>query len=194
MGLDEELWLTNNFLFITNFTAYSQNFGCLVIPTKIGQSNCTLIFGVSNDSTTTVEFVNVILSASPNFHFNVESGWFPAYSGAKTESLQKGSVSTNEIQEWGYSPPFTLVPRTGNELSPIEVDIPDESSGWPLLQISIKAKDSPDLVVRFGISFIRIKTTNSFRPFMVLENNQTNGTQWISWVEVSNNILKQIEK
>jgi hypothetical protein len=162
------LWLTNDFLMVTNFGSLTKCSGCLTLPLQPQESNTSLIFSVF--SSIFAEDAEIAVSFPTNFGVMPEHGWNQFFQ----QDFTVRSNATNMSQTWGLSMREPMFPNDGYMLP--KLIITNTASLFPNsnniiheigFSLSIKAKNLPVEALVFSIVFIPVKPeeTNA-KPFV----------------------------
>ncbi|HEX3857862.1 MAG TPA: hypothetical protein VHY30_11270 [Verrucomicrobiae bacterium] len=188
---DSTVILTNDFLFAAHFEN-SKNFpnghflfharadGCIVIPVQSGESNKVFNFLVHNDSSITVNDLDVSVGFSKNLGWLADQKWHESVISLYPQG--KWKLDITNLQCWVMQSPWVLFPFDSWHLPPITNDFnpndfnpayfsPTNKSG--LVQIDVRSTDFERLIL--ANIMIVPAPSNFSKPFVARMKQGTDG-------------------
>lgn len=161
--------LTNDFLFVRNFTNAVDGGKVLLIPIVPGTSNVTIQFSVVNNWTGIVSDAEVVLSSVPSLNCLKNDFWEPSY---VTDSEEIGKA-------WTTFCPRPLYVGDRLPLGPLELSASHRAqvaAPYPVhMLIRANKQHKPLVWISFGLTFVTSTSVSNTGIYRAINPEPTNG-------------------
>jgi hypothetical protein len=188
---DSEVFLTNDVLFmyriskagdLTNGSVLFRGTanGCLIIPVQPGESNIVFNFIAENDSPIKVNDLEVGIGLPKDWKYGLDSTkWHEA---GQHLIIPGWKIVIMNLQFWEAQSPYPLFPTDSLTFPPItNFSVPvysDPSNEVGLVELYVRSTGF-ERILAANMLFVRV-TSNSFKPFVVRLQKDTNGVFHLS--------------